>query len=310
MKYFQCLLTIVLLSWALLSFQKNEFSLRRIQVPLLTDADPDGATAIVWPKKFRFLGRGHQVFAFESEDEELVLKFFDRQKLEDHWYAHLPFRISKKKDRRLKERMEIYPQSYRLAFEWLRKETALLAVHQGSSSMLYPTVELIDSQSRHFQVDLNKVPFILQKKLSSSLPELLEKGKKEDRLASIIDEFLNIHRQRISIQIGDYDRNIRDNYGWNGTHLIYLDPARIYVDKNLTDPLLCQAEWYRVTDPIQKWLKKNAPQEVASFDAKVQQFLDWQTSLSYREIIRENHGNRPHNRNFEGCYNSFSISRL
>ena len=298
MRYFQLGLAAILLAWAFLSIQKFDFSPRRIQVPLLEEEDPLSANSILWPTKFRFLGRGHQVFAFESEDEQYVLKFFDRQQLEDHWYAHLPFRVSKKKDRRLKERMKIYPESYRLAFEWLRKETALLVVHQGVCAHHYPTVEITDAESRTFQIDLNRVPFILQKKLHSSLPERLEIAKQEGTLVSMIDQFLAIHRQRISIQIADYDRNIRDNYGWDGTRLIYLDPARIYLDKNLTDPLLCRAEWYRVTDPIHKWLKKNVPHEVAAYDAKVEQFLDWQKSKFYKE---ETHASRSRYWNSENC---------
>jgi len=290
---------------AFLSWKEPSFS-ERIQVPLLKEVDPLTSTSIVWPKTFRFLARGHQVFAFESEDEQFVLKFFDREELEDHWYDHLPFRSSKKRDRRLKERVQVYPESYRLAFEWFRDETALLAVHQGISSVQYPKVTLVD-KSGPIEVDLNKTPFILQKKVRSSLPALLEKANREGTLSNLIDQFLEIHRQRISIQIGDYDRNIRDNYGSDGERLIYLDPARLHIDKNLLDPTICLAEWIRVTDPVRKWLKQNAAEEVGLFDIKIEQFLAWQSSKVYKG---NHHACRSHCWNYKNCHYSFDCSRM
>jgi hypothetical protein len=225
------------------------------------------------------------VYAFESEDQQFVLKFFDRRQLKLHWYAHLPFSISKNKKRRLDERIEMYPQSYRLAFQWFRNETGLLIVHQGMSSIQYPIVKVTDADSRSFTIDLNRVPFILQKKVTSSLPELLDRAKIKGELSHLIDQFLIIHRQRISLLIADRDRDIYANYGWDGTRLIYIDPARFYLEKNLSDPRFLCAEWFRVTDPVRRWLLKNAPQELSLFDEKIQRFLDWQRPGLYRDGV-------------------------
>jgi hypothetical protein len=144
---------------------------------------------------------------------------------------------------------------------------------------------LVDSSSRSFEIDLNEVPFILQKKAESSLPELLMKAREEGTIGDLLEQFLSIHRQRISLCIADYDRDIYENYGWDGKRLIYIDPARFYREQNLADPLLCLAEWFKVTEPIRKWLLENARGELPSFDAKINQFLEWQWSHSLREQL-------------------------
>lgn len=231
------------------------FLMHRCSVPLLDTEDLLPDPSIEWPTEFHYLGRGRQCFAYESG--EYVLKFFDRWQLEIPWYAY----FWKNKRARLEAHIKNYPQSYRLAYQWLKKETGLLAVHQGKTSVSYPTVKV-----GRYKIDLNKVPFILQKKGKVSLPN--------------VDQFLAMHRQRIALGIADDDRNLTHNYAFDSERLIYIDPGRFH--RFDSDYSLLLAEWMKATRPLRRFIPK---EKIPYFDAKVQEFLDWQKPRLYREGV-------------------------
>ncbi len=221
-----------------LAIWRTDFSIDKIQIPLLSERDPYALADFEWPKKFRYLNQGAQIFAFESEDGKYVLKFFNRDQLKIP-----PFMSRKNKIRRL-EKIRIYPESYRLAFDTLRRETGLLAVHQGMSSVLYPTVEVVDKASRSFFIDLNAIPFVLQKKGTGTLMKrfLTDPSK----LASFFDEFFSFHAKRIYFRIADGDRDVKRNYAWIGDEFIYIDPARFFYEEKLGNPERIRLEWWDV----------------------------------------------------------------
>lgn len=254
------LLIILFLSG--IALWRADFSIAKIEIPLLSEEDPPSLTNFEWPQKFFYLNRGAQIFAFESEDGKYVLKFFNRDQLE------IPRFISKKNRLRRKEKIRIYPESYRLAYENLPSETGLLAVHQGISSVQYPTVEVIDKASRHFTIDLNKVPFVLQRKGTGNLLCKLEESK--SNLDPIIDQFLAFHLKRILLNIADGDRDIKRNYSWIDGELAYIDPARFFYEKNLHEPARARLEWWKATYRLRSWLEKNAPDQLSAFNSKVE----------------------------------------
>jgi len=259
---FLCLVVFGLSAIAL--WRTDGFSPESIRSPLLAVGDPQ-PVPIEWPKRFHYLDKGRQAFAFESEDGKYVLKFFKSLKMA--WYMDFPF--LEKNKRRLQEKIRIYPESYYLAFDQMREETGLLAVHLGASEEKYPVITLIDKASGTHQVDLNQVPFILQKKGNGPFLTGLEQNRTE-----ILDQFFAMHRKRIALCIADHDRDIRRNYCWDGKELLYIDPARFYYDLELQDPKRALAEWKKVTYPLRKWLKAHAPDEVALIDKRVNDAMD------------------------------------
>jgi hypothetical protein len=239
----QCLLTFFLLWMA------DFFSLERVQIPLLEKSDPVAEEMIQWPTTFHYLAKGRQAFVFESD--EYVLKFFAR--------LQVPPFASENKMNRLEKKMATYPDSYRLGFEKLRDETGILAVHVGKTDQHFPTVTLIDGSGKKLQVNLNLLPFVLQKK-----------GKRSVNLsdAQFLDAFFAFHQKRIALLLADYDRGVQ-NYSWDDTRLLYIDPGRMYLDPTLQDPERARREWLHTTHSLRKWLSKNNPELVAEFDNRV-----------------------------------------
>jgi len=221
-----------------------------------------------WPKQFSYLGRGKQAFAFVSGD--YVLKLFDTKHLNTPWYAQIPGLFSARKARSL-QRQKIFPESYQLAFDFVREETGLLCVHMGTSANRLPSVELIDKASRHFTIDLNRVAFVLQKRGHGTLlGKLSEVKHNSEQLRLVLDEYLALHAKRIALSIADYDRDIRANYAWGDKGLLYIDPARFYSEPKLQNPARLKHEWWSCTYRLRKWLVKQVPEQVAWFDGEVE----------------------------------------
>ncbi|MDE3046192.1 MAG: hypothetical protein KGJ02_06070 [Verrucomicrobiota bacterium] len=265
---------IALLLTAIALWRTDGFSPELIESPLLSTPDT-GSTQWEWPIRFRYLGRGRQMFAFESEDGKYVLKFFNRHNLEVPWYLKLPISLPywQKQRERWTEKMRIYPESYRLAIAYLPQETGLLQVHMGSSSVSYPVVEIRDRPSATYLVDLNHVPFVLQKKGSGSFLKALLTAREEGNLNQVLDAFLAFHAKRIHCLVGDQDRDIKRNYCWEGDHPLYIDPARFFYDPTLQDSERIQWEWEKVTYRLRDWLSQQIPEAVPLLDAKRKDLL-------------------------------------
>lgn len=246
---------------AIALWRTDGFSPQSIQVPLLASKDPVFEEVSI-PTSFRYLSRGRQAFVFESGD--VVLKLFDINDLKKPFSARFP-RNSEKARIRWTEKLRIYPESYPLAATYLADQTGVLVVHLGISEKKFPVVKLVDKASRCFEVDLNAVPFVIQKKGSGSFYKSLKLG----RLDQMIDAYLSFHQKRIALNIADHDRDIKRNYCWNGNSLQYIDPARIFYEPRMSDPKRRKLEWWKATHRLRKWLSKHAPDRVESFDNKV-----------------------------------------
>ena len=231
----------------------------------------ESTTHVSWPLRFTYLARGKQAFVFVSEDQKYVLKLFDRTHLQVPWFAKM-FGLFKNRKRRGAQRQQIFPESYRLAFDSVREETGLLCVHMGRSSTLWPTIELIDKASRHFHVNLNEVAFVVQKKGEGTLLDKLFEVKNDvPVLKQCLEQYLSLHAKRMHHHIADYDRDIRHNYAWGESGLMYIDPARFFFEPLLHEPARLKHEWWGCTYRLRKWLVKNAPEVLEWYDEKVNQ---------------------------------------
>lgn len=273
LKYSCSLLAAAAFLFALLEWRSDGFSPSAICIPLLTSEDPlQQPLDFEWPQEFSYLGKGKQAFAFESLDKKYVIKFFDRHRMELPWYHIF---ATKKWVNRRKSKQKLYPQSYRLAYEKMREETDLLHVHMGPSQEKFPLVHIRDKASRRFQIDLNHIPFILQKKASLPfLDQLNLSKKKKEEFRSWIDQYISINRKRISILIANKDKHIKDNYRCEKGRLIYIDPGRYYIEKELINPEFLKEEWRKATYELRAWISENAPTETFYLDNRTSSAIE------------------------------------
>jgi hypothetical protein len=265
LRHFLSFIAVAALLFGLLEWRSDGFSPSAICIPLLGSRDPSQEPlTFEWPREFSYLGRGKQAFAFESTDGNYVVKFFDRHRMELPWY-HI-FATQKWINRR-KSKQKLYPESYRLAYAKMREETDLLHVHMGPSSEIFPTITIKDKASRRFQIDLNQVPFILQKKASIAFLDQLSHSKhNKEELRSWLDQYISINLKRISLSIANKDKHIKDNYRCEKKRLVYIDPGRYYVEQELLNPEFLKSEWNKATYELRAWIAQNVPSELVYFD--------------------------------------------
>lgn len=263
-------LAFLLFLFSLFYFGADFFSIDAISAPLLSETaeplDVEAQEALSQP--YQYLAKGKQAYAFLSGDGKWVLKFFNQK------YFQLPFwarAIPREKTKREKRR-KFYLQSYRLASKWLKEETGIIYLHQGPSLVSLPTIALKDRLGRPHRIDLNTVPFVLQRKADPLYPTLKTLPSKELDLA--IKQFLTIISSRINQKIGDGDHEVENNFGWREGRVIHLDPGRLYLDETLWSPKKLKHEWWSATHRFRKWLVEHFPEKITLFDSEIETNLE------------------------------------
>jgi hypothetical protein len=258
---------------AIFYVRTDGFSPSHIQSPLVEKASESPTTPVlqVLSQPYHYLAKGRQSFVFESEDGSTVIKFFNRKYIAEPWYTEfLPEKLRQKEKAKRERRKYFYSQSYDLA--WKKLGEGILYLHMGATEGL-PTVTLVDKGGRKFSIDLNRIPFVLQKKgilLYSYLNSAyLREGR--EGLENGIKTFVGEVSKRIALQIGDGDQDVKNNWGFVDGHVFHLDPGRLYFDENLADRALQRSEWNSATRNFRKWLLKNYPESVSFLDQKIEE---------------------------------------
>lgn len=219
-------------------------------------------------QKFSFLGSGGQCFAFVSEDDKYVIKFYK------HDTARLPFfmkyfPIPKKyfpkreiqRKKRLKRLFRDF-NSFKLSYEYLEKETALLYLHLNKTNYLNRKITIIDRVHISHTLDLDKMVFILQKKADLAYPYLKHLAEKKDfnKAKHAMQSICDLIFSRLQKGIYDEDAKIHRNFGFIQDHAILIDVGRLKFDEKRKNPAIQQTDLQKITKPFKEWLKKEIPE--------------------------------------------------
>lgn len=242
----------------------ERFSARRIEGPLFKKSSPMTEEAMrALSQPYRYLSRGKQTFAFLSEDQKYVVKFFNqgyhRFPLWSHW--------SKKVRCKRRERSRYYLTSYPLAFQRFQEETALIYLHLGAEKARLPLLDVTDWLGLPCRIDLNRVPFVLQKRAEPLFSYL---GKlEEDELEEAVLQFAELVASRIEKGISDADHEVEGNFGWLKGRPVQIDPGRFYLEEKLAEEKRVKYEWWSATHRFQKWLEENRPGLSTLFEREI-----------------------------------------
>ena len=213
---------------------------------------------------FFYLGKGAQSFVFESADREWVIKFY---KFPAHlrrfdWMKH-PFgdlfstknqAINAHNERRFYRSFN----SYFLAFHDLKEETGVTYIHLNPTPHLQKTLHVFDRAGTHFQIPLDRIGFIIQKKGEPFFPRLqtLLSQNQHTEAKQMISSLFQLIASRCKKGITDLDNMDHNNYGWHKSHAIHLDVGRFVRQEKLD----YRQEIQRVTDPLKRFLEQKAPE--------------------------------------------------
>ena len=231
-------------------------------------------------QKFTYLSSGAQCYAFISEDQKYVIKFFRIKYLTPkYWLSYIPIpwldRLRFEKiDMRERRRKETY-DSFRLVMEDFKEETALLFTHFSKTHYPHDKVILVDKLGVKHIVSLNKVPFVLQKKAEMIYPyvsTLIREGKRELALESLINVLLLIKERSLKGYV-DKDGGVSSNYGFIDGRPVEIDLGRVVRDDSIKDPVNYLQEILRVSKKIESWLQLSYPELTEEFQERVQRIL-------------------------------------
>ncbi len=184
------------------------------QVPVASQKIPEEIEAI-FDKPFTYLGKGRQFFVFQSADGAYVLKLIKCQRFNlFSWMQYLqPERASLKQ-----QRLQQLLGSCQLAAQELSDLTAVLFVHLQPSQTVQKKVALVDRLGLIHELDLDKVPFIIQRRAEQATPILRADPKRIEQLVFLFSE--RARRGVIDIDRGGFARG---NIGFLEERAIFID---------------------------------------------------------------------------------------
>jgi hypothetical protein len=237
----------------------------RWEVPPLTAEEQKDINKLL-DQPFIFLGSGGWCFAFLGQDQKTVLKFYKHSHL-------LPSSIFKEFSfKKLLLQSDPWPQnipyfqefnfkSCLLLYNQAKERSGILYVHLNKTQGKHKPVTLIDNIGIHHTIDLDKTEFVVQKRadLLFSHIQRLSKQKKMDEAKGCIDDFLNCLLTLCKKGIRDYDRSLRNNFGFTDDGAVTLDLSSFGPDETIKNPGQYKKEIINKTQRLSRFLRKYHP---------------------------------------------------
>jgi hypothetical protein len=238
-------------------------------------------SSIDWDQPFTFLGKGGQSYAFLSPDQTIVLKVFKiHHRSPLHLWKYLalfsPLENLYQKVLDLKVEKELRAlNSFHIAFADLKEETGLLYLHLNPTDFLHQTVTLRDKLGVPHLIDLDHIPFALQKRATLPKPtlrKLMKEGKTQEA-KQLLDSMLLFLKKRSQKGIADRDPIIEKNFGFLEGQAIEIDLGSFFRDPSLCHSQKAKRDLFFTTLKWKNWLLDRYPELGLYFEDQVQAFL-------------------------------------
>lgn len=279
-RYLYIILIVLLVfgGYQLLLELRDEFSLNNITLELpehpewripASTAEEQSELNKILDQPFVYLGKGHQVYAFESADQRYVLKLVKFTYLKPATYLNfLPnwTFINNYKDhlaRGKRMRIDRVFAGYRIAYEMDKENSGLIYIHLMPTTTLNKTIILKNRLGQTYSVNLDQHAFILQKKAIATrtiIQNLLNRhdiAQAKERFRAILDLYIKDYQKGLY----DNDHNVMYNTGFAGNQAMRLDAGRLKFDPNAPNPEFIKADLNKIVyKRIRRWLKAYYPQ--------------------------------------------------
>ena len=261
------LLPLILLIFGLfwVCREKGHFCLRKITASLPVHPEwetvVEGVPEEALTQTYTYLKGGTQAYSFVSEDQKYVLKFFKMSHLlPKTWlnYIPIPYLLDRYRYAKIDKHqadLKTTFEGYKLAYDHLKEETALIVVHLNPTKNLYKEVTVIDRQKRTHRIPLDRVPFILQKKAEL----ITAKIANEENIERIRSAVLRLVERRCQKGFSDGDGEICRNYGFIGEECVQFDVGRLYPDEAMKDPAAQEREVQRIQKKLEVLINSCLP---------------------------------------------------
>lgn len=194
MNRFALALTLLVITFARLNrifFKQNgSFRLERImaqlEVPSDTTPPLPSKTAEILKQTFYYLDKGNECFVFISEDQKWVVKFIRMDRCHN-----------------LKEALDRFDQAH----HELPHETRVIYAHTKKTRHL-PKVRLVDRLSNAYHLDLNQLPFLIQRAGVPYFEALENSSAPVEILEKTVQIYSDLHDKRIIDADSIFEKNV------------------------------------------------------------------------------------------------------
>jgi hypothetical protein len=236
------------------------------QVPILTDEEYEQLARIL-NQKFSYLGKGAQCYAFVSEDQQYVLKFFKFKHLKPNLIVDLlpsvaPFKSFKQNCIEHKRRKLIGVfNGYDLAYRENRQDSELLYLHLHATNNLNLQATIVDKMGFERRINLDSVVFLVQRK-GETLRNRLNRLLKQERLQEAeqaISSVLVMYMSEYKKGIFDRDHGVLHNTGFIGNQPFHLDVGKLNKDERIRQLDVYKKDLEHVVWRMDVWVKATYP---------------------------------------------------
>ncbi len=235
---------------------------------------------------FHYLGCGGQCFAFASEDDQYVIKFFKhriRKPFTYFYHANLPRILDEVRERKYYKavfKLNRDFNSYKMAYENLRAESGLIYIHLNKHEKTTPLcignkqLEVIDKLGIRHAIELDGIEFVVQKKATLAYDRIAALMQKSDLTGARESMRSIIHAiaERCKKGIFDEDPKIHRNLGFVGTEPIFIDVGRFIMDPSRKKPEVYCKDIRYITKRLHHDLEDNYPLLVPILEEEIHAF--------------------------------------
>jgi hypothetical protein len=241
----------------------SEFNYRSNTQIQITRKELDEVNKILG-QKFTYLSKGAQVYAFQSEDGNYVLKIVKQKHLKIPKWTKILLELPglneyrENKNKKYKHRAEFFLNCCHLTFYNLKNESGLVYMHLNRTENLHPKVILSDKLGYTYSLEMDNFEFLVQKKAELLFPllsKLIKEGKQEEafkRLQDLVQ--LLIDRSKKGIIDRDSPRRFGENIGFADSKPVFIDFGEFSRSEIIRYPAFYKAHIRRQTKDLVDWL--------------------------------------------------------
>lgn len=224
----------------------------------------------IFSQEYRYIGKGCQFYAFKSDDDKYVIKFFKHKHLRPLvWMNKLPippfFReYAKEKIEKRQQRIDNLFSSCKLAYEELSYETGVIFLHLNRTPNINRRVVIYDKLGLRHKIDLNRYEFVLQVKadtVEASFTNLMNKGQIE-LVQSKITQLIDVVVARCEKGIRDRDRSFVPNVAFchGEERAVFVDIGQFFKDEEIKSEGGLRQEVEKRLNHLHWWTEKHFPE--------------------------------------------------
>lgn len=240
---------------------------------------------------YYYLGKGCQSYVFQSEDRAFVLKFFKYQRFRTpQWLEILSFirpinsYVAKKKEKK-EQKLAFFMQAWKVAFDELKEESGLVAVHLNKSEHLNKNLILYDKMGFRHSVPADSVEFLIQRRADMLVPWIKKEmaAAEQEKVKKLLNDLVSMLVFEYSRGLSDNDHALMQNTGVYQDRPFHIDVGQFTKEARFAKPVIWHQELYNKTYKFRLWLLKNYPLLGEHFTERLKAAIgsDWEKMKPY-----------------------------